>query len=131
MPLRVGIDLGATDSVRDSIASHGARYLERIYSAREISDCTTAAAVDPERLAGRFAAKEATFKALRVGDEAVAWRDVEVRRHTSGWVELLLSGQAATLARESGISDLALSLAHDQGFAAAVVVAEVRQIADR
>jgi holo-[acyl-carrier protein] synthase len=131
MALRVGIDLVATDAVRDSIASHGDRYLDRIYSAHELSDCSSATAVDPERLAGRFAAKEATFKVLRVGDEAVGWRDVEVRRHPSGWVELLLSGQAATLAGEAGISDLALSLSHDQGFAAAVVVAEVRQIADK
>jgi holo-[acyl-carrier protein] synthase len=130
MPLRVGIDLVATDSVRDSIAVHGARYLERIYSAHEIADCTTAAEVDPERLAGRFAAKEAAFKVLRVADEAVGWRDVEVRRHPSGWVELLLSGEAATLAAQAGISEWALSLSHDQGFAAAVVVAEVGQGAD-
>jgi holo-[acyl-carrier protein] synthase len=84
MPFRVGIDLVAADSVRDSIISHGDRYLERVYSAREVSDCRTATALDPERLAARFAAKEATFKVLRVGDEAVAWRDVEVRRDPVG-----------------------------------------------
>ncbi len=36
--------------------------------------------MDPQRLAARFAAKEAAFKVLRVGDEAVAWTDVEVVR---------------------------------------------------
>jgi holo-[acyl-carrier protein] synthase len=122
MPFRVGIDLVAADS----IISHGDRYLERIYSAREVSDCRTATALDPERLAARFAAKEATFKVLRVGDEAVAWRDVEVRRDPAGSVELMLSGHAATLAAEAGIGGLALSLSHEQGLAAAVVVAEMR-----
>jgi holo-[acyl-carrier protein] synthase len=126
MPVRVGIDLVAADSVRESIDAHGARYLERVYSANELSDCRTGTAVDPERLAARFAAKEATFKVLRVGDEAVSWRDVEVRRDPSGWVELLLSGVAANLATQAGISDLALSLTHDRGFAAAVVVAEIQ-----
>lgn len=125
VPLRVGIDLVSADAVRESISAHGARYLERVYSEREVADCSTAGAVDPERLAARFAAKEATFKVLRVGDAAVPWRDVEVRRDPSGWVEVLLSGQAAALATAAGISDLALSLSHEQGLAAAVVVAEI------
>lgn len=124
MPLRVGIDLVDTGAVRDSISVHGSRYLERVYSADEVSDCTTATAVDPERLAARFAAKEAAFKVLRAGDEAVSWREVEVRRDPSGWVELLLRGQAARLAEQAGIGEMALSLSHEQGFAAAVVVAE-------
>jgi holo-[acyl-carrier protein] synthase len=124
MPLRVGIDLVAADSVREALARHGDRYLERVYTAQEIADCGNATGVDPERLAGRFAAKEATFKVLRAGDEPLPWREVEVRRHPTGWVELLLTGQAATLAREAGIVQLALSIAHEQGFATAVVVAE-------
>lgn len=126
MPVRVGIDLVAADSVRDSISSHGQRYLERIYSAREVSDCSSATAVDAERLAARFAAKEAAFKVLRAGDEAISWRDVEVRRDRGGWVELMLSGKAANLAEEAGISDWALSLSHERGVAAAVVVAEIQ-----
>jgi holo-[acyl-carrier protein] synthase len=124
MPLRVGIDLVDTGAVRDSISTHGSRYLERVYSAAEVSDCTTAAAVDPERLAARFAAKEAAFKVLRAGDEAVSWRDVEVRRDPSGFVELLLTGRAARLAARAGIGEMALSLSHEQAFAAAVVVAQ-------
>jgi holo-[acyl-carrier protein] synthase len=125
MSLRVGIDLLAVDSVRAAISNHGARYLERVYTAREVSECSYANEVDPERLAGCFAAKEAAFKVLRVGDEAVSWRDVEVRRDPEGWVELLLSGRAATLATQAGIGELALSIAHEQGLATAVVVAEI------
>ncbi len=131
MAIRVGIDLVSADAVRDSIAAHGERYLQRVYSEREVADCGTAAGLDPERLAGRFAAKEAAFKVLRVGDEAVAWRDVEVRRDPSGWVELRLSGQAANLAATAGIGDLALSLSHERGFGVAVVLAEIRPDAER
>jgi holo-[acyl-carrier protein] synthase len=121
--MRVGIDLVPVDVVRESIATHGTRYLERVYSPREISDCRRGGEIDPERLAARFAAKEAAFKALRVGDSPVGWRDVEVRRDPDGWVDLLLTGGAATLAEQAGITGLAVSLSHERGVATAVVVA--------
>lgn len=130
MPIRVGLDLVSADSVREAIRAHGDRYLRRVYSPREVSDCSTEASLDAERLAARFAAKEATFKLLRVGDTAVSWLDVEVLRDASGAVELMLSGNAANLAAEAGMRGLALSLSHEGGLAAAVVVAEVVYPAD-
>jgi holo-[acyl-carrier protein] synthase len=129
--IRVGLDLVSIETVRDSISAHGRRYLERVYTERELADCRAGAEVDPKRLAARFAAKEAVFKVLRVGDHAVSWTDVEVRRDPAGWVGLSLSGRAATLAEAAGISELALSLTHEQGCAAAVVVAEIREGAIR
>lgn len=125
MPIRVGLDLVSTAAIGDAIKAHGARYLERVYSAREVEDCRHDETIDLERLAARFAAKEATLKVLRVGDQAVPWREIEVTRAPAGWVELLLSGRAASLAQDAGITDIALSLTHEQGFAAAIVVAEL------
>jgi holo-[acyl-carrier protein] synthase len=117
----------SADFVLESISRHGDHYLQRVFSEREVLDCSTATAIDAERLAARFAAKEATFKVLRVGDEAVGWRDVEVRRHSSGWVDVSLMGQAAALAEIAGITDLSLSLTHERGYAAAVVIAEIEK----
>ena len=130
MSVRVGLDLVSVQTIADSLTAHGDHYLDRVYSAGEVADCRTGDTVDPERLAARFAAKEAAFKVLRVGDEAVAWTDVEVVRDPAGWVGLSLSGRAATLAEAAGISELALSLSHEQGCAAAVVVAEMDKPAD-
>lgn len=130
MPLRVGIDLASADEIRDSIQTHGDHYLERVYSEREIADCRTAEVVDPGRLAARFAAKEAAMKVLRPGDEVVRWRDIEVRRDVAGWVDLHLTGRAATLAQEAGITELAVSLTHESGLASAIVIAEIPQTAD-
>jgi holo-[acyl-carrier protein] synthase len=121
--LRVGIDLVSVDAVRDSIRAHGARYLERIYTEAELRDCEGAEGTNPERLAARFAAKEATLKALRPSDEAIPWRHIEVVRHPSGWVELELSGRAAASAAAQGLSGFAVSLTHEAGYASAVVVA--------
>jgi holo-[acyl-carrier protein] synthase len=130
MTVRVGLDLVSVETVAESLRIHGQHYLDRVYSAGEIADCRAGDTVDPERLAARFAAKEATFKVLRVGDEAVAWTDVEVVRDRSGWVGLSLSGRAATLAEAAGISELAVSLSHEQGCAAAIVIADLHKPAD-
>lgn len=123
MPMRVGLDLVSVDSVRDSVAEHGERYLQRIYTERELRDCSGPAGVDPERLAARFAAKEATLKVLRPGAVGVPLSAIEVQRSPEGWVELGLSGPAATLAAQIGLGELTLSITHEGGFASAVVIA--------
>jgi holo-[acyl-carrier protein] synthase len=111
LELRIGMDLVDIDDVRDSLRVHGDRYLERIYTECEIEDCRGR----PERLAERFAAKEAALKVLREADEPVPWREIEVRGTT-----LRLSGRAAELAAEL---QLAVSVSHEGPVAAAVVVA--------
>ena len=121
--MRVGIDLVSVASIEEAIEAHADNYLARIYTPRELDDCRMGGAVDPERLAGRFAAKEAAMKTLRPGDEAVPWSSIEVRREASGWVEIDLSGPAAELAERAGIADMSVSLTHERGYAAAVVVA--------
>lgn len=123
VPVRVGIDLVTVDSVRDSLDAHGEHYLARVYTAGEREDCATPTGVDPERLAGRFAAKEATLKVLRPGEVGVPWYCIEVVRDAGGWVELELSGPAAAVAADGGVTDLALSITHEGGFASAVVIA--------
>lgn len=123
MSLRVGTDLVSIETVRGSIETHAEHYLERVYTRRELHDCQTPEGIDPERLAARFAAKEATLKVLRPRDEGIPWNSIEVRRDPHGWVELELSGQAAMLAAVAGVTDLSLSITHEGGFAAAVVVA--------
>ncbi len=119
MPLRVGIDSLDVARVEEAIAAHGERYLARIFTPSERADCVD----DPERLAARFAAKEAALKVLRPDADHVPWHTMEVRRHPSGWVELSLTGRAAQLADRAGIAELALSLTHEGGRASAVVVA--------
>jgi holo-[acyl-carrier protein] synthase len=123
MALRVGTDLVSIDMVRESLRDHAEHYLERVYTEREVEDCRTATGIDAQRLAARFAAKEATLKVLRPREEGIPWNSIEVRRDPSGWVELALSGPAAALASQTGVTELSLSIAHEGAFASAVVVA--------
>ena len=89
---------------------------ERAY-AEQASDPT-------ERFAVRFAAKEAAMKAMGVGLGAVDWHDVEVVRAESGRPSLSISGRAASLAAELGVTTWHLSLSHSALVAEAIVVAE-------
>jgi holo-[acyl-carrier protein] synthase len=120
--MRVGVDLVGIDDVARSVEQFGDRYLERVYTPREIADCAGSPQARAAGLAARFAAKEATVKVLRPDADIPAWRSVEVVRAPGGWVDLELTGVAADLARRAGITDLSVALSHDAGLATAVVV---------
>jgi holo-[acyl-carrier protein] synthase len=76
-----------------------------------------------EDLAGRFAAKEAATKALGAPPD-VGFHDLEVRRSQSGAPELRLLGAAQRHAQRLGVSRALISITHDAGVAAAVVILE-------
>jgi holo-[acyl-carrier protein] synthase len=130
--LTVGIDLVEVAQVAHSVETFGDRYLQRIFTAGELAYCNETR--DPARhLAARFAAKEATLKALRQGDErdergeTVDWRCVEVRRRPDGSCDMMLYGAVRALAERRGVDALSVSLSHDGGYATAVVVGERRE----
>lgn len=127
--LRVGVDLVAVEEVAASLDHFGDRYVTRLFTAHEIETCRTAgtsgegrAGYAVESLAARFAAKEAVVKVLRPIEMQPDWRTIEIHRMTGGWCEIRLSGQAAELAADAGIGELAVSLSHESTMATAVVV---------
>lgn len=124
MALRVGIDLIAVAAVADSLRGpHREHYLRRVYTEREVDACRgPSGRVEPERLAARFAAKEAAIKALPGAGEEVRLTQIEVVEDDSGGTALFLSGRAAELLEASGGMNVAVSLTHESGFAAATVV---------
>ncbi len=90
--------------------------LARVFTPAEIADARrggarAGSAVERQRLAARFAAKEATRKALR--DLRLPFHDIEVRVEPGGAPQLWIRGVR---------SELALSLSHDGGIAMAFVV---------
>jgi holo-[acyl-carrier protein] synthase len=121
--LRVGVDLTSVVDVERSVARFGDRYVRRIFTRHEIESCARGGEIASTGLAARFAAKEATIKVLRPKGGRPDYRSIEVRRHPDGWCELELSGTAAEMAEAEGVRHLALSLTHEAGMAAAVVVA--------
>lgn len=114
----VGVDLVEVDRFAAAIR-HWPRLLDRMFTAGELTTCLESRNAD-ERLAARFAAKEATFKALGDGWPRIAYHDVEIVTLDDGAPALSLSGRAAALACRRAF---ALSMSHDGGMAMAGVVA--------
>ena len=128
----MGIDLVAINEVADAVARFGDRYLNRVYTPGEVAYCTgsgRSGRVAAAHLAARFAAKEATFKALRGGqgdgnDDAFDWQSIELHRLADGSCILRLQGEAQRIAARRGVGHLDVSFSHDGGYAIAVVVGE-------
>ena len=76
--LSTGVDIIEIDRVRQVLERYGQRFLNRIFTPDEIAYCRDRA----PNLAARFAAKEATMKALGTGIRGVGWKDIEVIRPT-------------------------------------------------
>lgn len=124
MILGLGIDVIEVSRIAEALARHGASFEARVYTDAERASCATRG----DRilaLAARFAAKEACFKALGTGwAEGVGFRDVEVLREGNQAPRLELHGEAARRAASSGVVRTHVSLTHQPGIAAAVVVLE-------
>ena len=121
--LHIGIDVVLISHVRKSLTDFGDRFIRRLFSAQEATYANESAGVVAERLAARFAAKEATLKAFDLCDSGINWRDIEVVKTASGACRLMLHGRAAELVAKTGVNEVSLSMSHDGDYATAVVAA--------
>jgi holo-[acyl-carrier protein] synthase len=118
-----GIDLVEVAALRRWIEDPRDPLLPRCFTAEEIAEIGDGPE-RIERLAGRFAAKEAVLKALGTGFGAgVAFKDVVVRRRPGGPPEVVLDGGAALAARDLGVTGWRLSISHAGGMAIASAIA--------
>ena len=117
----IGIDIVDVPRFRALLARRPS-IAERLFTPAERAYAESRA--DPaERLAARFAAKEAVMKALGAGFGDVGFRDMEVVRASGGKPGVRLSGRAADRARRAGVTGWHLSLSHTATSAVAVAVA--------
>lgn len=116
----IGVDIIETERIAQSIVQFGGRFLRRVYTEQELIYCQGRIG----SLAARWAAKEATAKALGTGIGDVSWQEIEIVCEASGRPMLLLHGAAVDLATRLGISNFAISLSHTRDHAIAFVVGE-------
>jgi holo-[acyl-carrier protein] synthase len=121
----VGIDIIEIARIERTCRDFGERFLNRVYTERERERYRGRT----NELAARFAAKEATSKALGTGIVGIRWREMEVLPNRRGKPILILHGQAAERARSLGLTDFSVSLTHSRTDAMAFVVAVNRTLA--
>ncbi|MGC9318543.1 MAG: holo-ACP synthase [Armatimonadota bacterium] len=124
MILGIGTDIVSTDRLDRMVELYGDRFLRRVFTRREVETAELRATLG-ERLGTRFAAKEATMKALGTGWRGgVQFTQIEVRKHPTGMPEIVLSGAAQDRAEELGVRRIHVSLSHETDKAMAVVILE-------
>jgi holo-[acyl-carrier protein] synthase len=120
----VGVDIVDISRIQALMDRYGERFLRRVYTEAEAA-YAMGGANKAERLAGRFAVKEAVMKALGTGkSQGILWRDVETLRARSGKPEVRLHGQAGAWAEKRGGGAVHVSITHDGGKAVAFVILE-------
>nr|AUN36265.1 holo-[acyl-carrier protein] synthase [uncultured bacterium] len=124
MIIGLGIDVCRIERVQRFLERYGPRFTRRCFTPTEIAHCSRYAN-QAEQFAGRIAAKEAASKALGTGwRRGVHWKCFEVAHEMSGKPILRIHGRAAELASQMGVRHVNVSITHDAGVAAAVVIFE-------
>lgn len=112
----LGIDIIKVARIRDALARFGARFSGRVLTPTErryVRD-------RPETFAGRWAAKEAVSKVLGLGVRGVGWREIEIERLPTGQPAVVLHDRAARRAEQLGMTRIAVSISHEDGYAVAI-----------
>jgi holo-[acyl-carrier protein] synthase len=119
-----GVDLAEVDRIRAAIERYGPRFVERVFTPREIA-YVERKSNRFERYAARFAAKEAGMKAIGTGWRGgVRWQDFEVMNLRSGRPTLEFHGVAARVVERLGVKAVSLSLTHTASTGMALVILE-------
>ena len=99
------------------------KHLSRYFTERELEAVERDEGVY-DRLAARFAAKEAVMKALQHGfGDGVAFTDIEIEIGSSGAPMPVLKGKVQNVARETGVKEWWISITHSGGMAVASAIA--------
>jgi holo-[acyl-carrier protein] synthase len=124
MIVGTGVDITEVARIRAAVDRYGDRFLQRVFTPAEVQYCASKANA-AERLAARFAAKEAGMKAIGTGlRHGITWHDVEVVRVPGERPLLRYAGAAAEFARSLGCKRTHLSLSHTAEQAIAHVILE-------
>lgn len=123
MIVGIGIDLIEPARIKLVHQKYGERFLNRIFTPRELFYCFKFADPYPH-LAARFAAKEAISKALGTGiGKDLKWTDLEIINSPRGQPLVNLSERAKSILARLGGKNVFISLTHTTNYAAAVAIA--------
>lgn len=123
----IGTDIVSIQRMTDNLARYGERFAQRILGGEEMAGYQSSSRQN-HFLAKRFAAKEATAKALGTGiRDGLSLKDIQVANDSLGKPSLVFSAQAKEKLQVRGIGAAHLSLSDEQDYAIAFVTLEFTQ----
>ena len=120
MNISCGVDIIEIDRIKESIENIGEKFLKRVFTDKEIEYCESKKSQKYQHYAGRFAAKEAAFKAVskQLEDKySVCWKDFEVVNDKQGRPQINLLN-----INTEKIESIDISISHCKLYATANVV---------
>ena len=111
-----GVDIVEIDRVRTAVKQYGDKFLNKLFTKKEISYCTRRKSFRFPELAARFAAKEAYAKAKGTGMRGINWKQIEIINNRQGKPLIAISGKIR--------QNVHVSLSHSLNYAMASVIIE-------
>jgi len=119
----IGTDIIEMGRIEKVVNRWGTRFLHRVYTNSELSQCR----MKLPSLAARFAAKEAALKALGTQTRGISWKDIEILSDATGQPMVRLHGKARIQADYMRLESLAVSLSHSREYAIALAIGETKE----
>ena len=119
MKVTCGTDIIEVERIKDSIEELGDKFLNRVFTKKEIDYCESKKVQKYQHYAARFAAKEATFKAIswKLKDKYdISWKDIEVENDKQGRPKLNIMGIDL-----KDVENIDISISHCKNYAVANV----------
>ena len=118
----IGVDIVEIERIQRAVKKYGRRFLERIFTPKEIEYCKSKSDPSPH-LAARYAAKEAVFKALGLKKKrGLVWKNIEVISRPSGKPDIRVRGSIARDLKKRKTKKIICSLSHSRKYAVAQVI---------
>ncbi|MCR5147268.1 MAG: holo-ACP synthase [Clostridia bacterium] len=124
MEIKTGIDIIEVNRIKENIDKFGDKFLNRIYTKKEIEYCENKNVQKYQSYAGRFAGKEAIFKALSecIEDKfQIEWKDIEILNNDNGKPQVKLYGNLKNIELKQLEIDVSISHIADVAVASVVV----------
>jgi holo-[acyl-carrier protein] synthase len=120
MIVGIGIDLVKISRIQEAVQRWDKRFLNRVFTPLEQQYCY--ARLDPY-FSGRFAVKEAVFKAMGTGwRSGIRWSEIQVLNDNKGKPAVSVSGKIKQVMSDLGVTEIHVSISHDTDYAIGQVV---------
>ena len=123
MIVGIGIDLVDIVRMKQVLERWGKRFIERVFTGDE-KEYALSKRYPHIHLSGRFAIKEALFKAIGGGTNPWIWKEVEIFNDRGGAPKIRLYGGLKKLISKKHITSIHISISHDHAYSIGQVVLE-------
>ncbi len=125
--LYLGVDICEVKRINSLYKKYGEKFLDRILTEKEKLYCLSDPKLLVQRVAVRFASKEALSKAIGLGLNKIGWnkginfKDIEIFNDANGSPRIFLMNNAAKLQNQMQIQEWSISVSHTREYAIANV----------